>query len=141
MITDFNITPNFTFSEVTFTRTSIRNIPLDAEVFYNLFKSVEKLQSLRDNLFHRPIHINSGYRSYLVNKAVNGVRNSDHVKGFAFDIRVNGLSPDVIFQMLHEYSKQYKDLFGQVILYGSFVHVSFNTFGHHNEFIFNNILK
>ena len=38
-----------------------------------------------------PIVINSGYRSEAVNKAVGGVKGSNHVTGCAVDIRVAGI--------------------------------------------------
>ena len=38
-----------------------------------------------------PIIINSGYRSEAVNKAVGGVKGSNHLTGCAADIRVAGM--------------------------------------------------
>ena len=46
---------------------------------YNTSKNVE------------PILINSGYRSEAVNKAIGGVKGSNHLTGCAVDIRVNGI--------------------------------------------------
>ena len=46
---------------------------------YNTSKKVE------------PILINSGYRSEAVNKAIGGVKGSNHLTGCAVDIRVNGI--------------------------------------------------
>ena len=46
---------------------------------YNTSKNVE------------PIHINSGYRSEAVNKAIGGVPGSNHLTGCAVDIRCAGV--------------------------------------------------
>lgn len=135
MTHNFNITPNFTYLEVIHTTTPYHNEPVEPETFCNLFRSVVLLQDLRDELFKCPITINSGFRSAVVNKAVGGVSTSDHLKGFAFDIVVKGIEPYKVFSMLHDYSKRHPSIFGQVIEYANFVHVSFNRAKHKNEFI------
>lgn len=135
---DFKVTENFWFHELIKTNCRISNYPSDSLTLFNLFESARKLQNLRDGLFRgKPITINSGYRSTLVNRAVGGVPTSDHVKGLAFDIIVSGFesTPYDLFINLHNYSKIEKDLFGQVICYSTFVHVSFNREKHKNEFI------
>ena len=48
---------------------------------------MEVLQPLRDFL-GKPVVISSGYRCAELNKAVGGVRNSQHMKGEAADIHV-----------------------------------------------------
>jgi hypothetical protein len=58
--------------------------------------SVAAMESLTDLINHvldpvreawgRPVHINSGYRSPALNKAVGGVATSQHLKGEAADI-------------------------------------------------------
>jgi hypothetical protein len=49
------------------------------------------LQPIRDH-YNKPIRISSGYRSGVVNAAIGGSKNSDHVQGFAADIEVSGVS-------------------------------------------------
>ena len=54
----------------------------------NLYElCVNVLQPLRD-YFNHPITITSGYRSAIVNTAVGGVKNSDHLYGMAADIQL-----------------------------------------------------
>ena len=50
------------------------------------------LQEIRD-AFGRPVTINSAYRTPAHNKRVGGVSASQHVKGTAADIRVQGIPP------------------------------------------------
>ena len=57
-------------------------------------KRNEKLEMRNENEEMKneiPIVINSGYRSEAVNKAVGGVKTSNHLTGCAVDIRVSGL--------------------------------------------------
>ena len=48
---------------------------------------LEVLQPLRDYV-GAPVHINSGYRCKALNLAVGGVKNSQHSRGEAADIRI-----------------------------------------------------
>ena len=58
----------------------------------NLRQLALALEAARAALGHRPLRITSGYRSAAVNRAVGGVRNSDHALGWAADFHVEGLS-------------------------------------------------
>ena len=138
---DFPVTTNFMFSELIRTNVKANNVPADINVLFNMFESAQKLQVLRDTIFKCSIRVSSGYRSYTVNKLVGGVRTSDHLLGLAFDIEVKGLKSYDVYMRLYNHSKQNKELFGQVICYPSFVHVSFNCEKHKNEFFCNDLLK
>lgn len=65
-------------------RFGIDNMPT-FEVVDNLNRLAYYLDSIREKL-GKPILINSGYRSKMLNKAVGGVANSQHLKGLAADI-------------------------------------------------------
>lgn len=56
--------------------------------------ALDKLQQLRDAL-GIPLLITSAYRSPEHNKAVGGAQNSYHMKGVAFDVRMDNQDPDV----------------------------------------------
>ena len=56
---------------------------------------VHILQCVRDH-FGKPVTINSGYRTRYYNAKVGGVTNSQHLKGTAADIVVNGVAPSVV---------------------------------------------
>ena len=62
-------------------------------------KLIAKLEALRTALGDKPITIVSGYRSPAHNKAVGGAKNSQHVKGRAADIKVEGAHPSVVAQV------------------------------------------
>ena len=99
------ITKNFYKSEFD----SKDGAEMPKEVFYNVVKLAIQLQVLRDYL-GEPIKINSGYRSPKHNKAIGGVKNSQHVLGKASDIKVKGIKPRVRFFYLKNICK-YKYFF------------------------------
>lgn len=88
---DAMLSQHFTLGELTKTsaKTPDGNIPshLHIENLKNL--CVNWLEPLRQA--QGPILINSGYRSEAVNKAIGGVKGSNHLTGCAVDIRVTGI--------------------------------------------------
>ena len=90
------LSKNFTYEEFirssTAERMGIDNRPKTKEeekkVIENLRNlCLEVLQPLRDYV-GAPVHINSGYRCPELNEAVGGVKNSQHCRGEASDIRI-----------------------------------------------------
>ena len=89
------LTPHFTLAEIckTSAKTQDGNIPSHVHI-ENLKRLCGWLEMLRSEWNKRygegddPIVINSGYRSEAVNKAVGGVKGSNHLTGCAADIRV-----------------------------------------------------
>ncbi len=119
------LTANFTLAELTKTRFDLDNTP-SPQVVENLRTLAEKvLQPLRDAV--GPVNVTSGYRSKLVNQAVNGARNSDHLYGYAADLQ----SPDGNHRKLYDWLKS-NAMFTQLIYeFGNdtqpqWVHVSYN---------------
>lgn len=91
----------------------------------NEVKAIENLvtkllQPLRE-LYNKPMRINSGYRCPELNKAVGGVPTSQHVKGEAADIRTD--NPRELFNLVRNSGLS----FDQLILYPTFVHISFRS--------------
>jgi len=87
------ISKNFTLEELCASDTAkakgIRNVP-DTQQMLNLCALVHKvLQPLRD-IYGGAIKIGSGFRSPALNKAVGGVSNSQHMKGEAADLCIDG---------------------------------------------------
>ena len=86
------LSKNFTLEELihsnTAERMGIDNVPKDEKVVENLRSlCLEVLQPLRDYV-GAPVHINSGYRCPELNMTVGGVKNSQHCRGEAADIRI-----------------------------------------------------
>ena len=92
------LSEHFTLAEMckTSAKTPDGNIPSHVHI-ENLKRLCGWLEMLRSEWNKRygegddPIVINSGYRSEAVNKAVGGVKGSNHLTGCAADIRVAGI--------------------------------------------------
>lgn len=113
----------FTLSELSATNKNLPNKP-DKVAESNLIKLVENvLDPLREK-YGKPIKVNSGYRSKLVNASVGGAKNSDHLYGFAADITAGNKTENaILFQLISDNFK-----FRQLINEKDFtwIHVSFN---------------
>jgi uncharacterized protein YcbK (DUF882 family) len=79
-----------------------------------------------------PLHVNSGYRCPALNKAVGGVDTSQHVKGQAADIHAQGMQARELFNKIISM----EIAFDQLILYPTFVHVSYNSEGNRNQVLY-----
>ncbi len=65
-----------------------------AQITANIVKIARELDRLRADFGNRPIIITSWYRDPISNKEVGGVRNSQHILGWAVDMQVWGLDPN-----------------------------------------------
>lgn len=70
-------------------RLSIDNTPT-FEIVDNLNRLADYLDGIREKL-GKPILVNSGFRCPVLNKAVGGVANSQHLKGLAADVVCNDM--------------------------------------------------
>ena len=89
------LSKNFSLEELTrsatATKLGIDNTP-DDEHLKNLQVVVDEIaQPLRD-YFGKPVRINSGYRSPALNEAIGGSKKSQHSKGEALDLEIDGVS-------------------------------------------------
>tara|TARA_B100000683_G_scaffold215350_1_gene210697 strand:+ start:873 stop:1355 length:483 start_codon:yes stop_codon:yes gene_type:complete len=89
------LSENFSLEELirssTARRIGLDNIPND-EHLKNLQVVVDEIaQPLRDH-FGKPVRINSGYRSPALNAAIGGSKKSQHSKGEALDLEIDGVS-------------------------------------------------
>ena len=101
------LSKNFTYEELTHSnvaeRRGINNRPRTKEEEKRVIENLkalcmEVLQPLRDYL-GKPVVISSGYRCPELNKAVGGVKNSQHMKGEAADIHVD--STEHLLKIMH----------------------------------------
>ena len=121
---------HFTMSELTYSRTAqilhISNIPSD-ESKANLVALVDNVLDKARDAWGKPIKVNSGYRCPELNKAVGGVRNSQHLTGEAADISTGTKEGN---KWLFNYIKEncvYDQLINEQGY--SWVHVSYNRNG------------
>lgn len=132
---------NFTIAEMvqsnTADRLKISNNP-PASVRVHLTETITLLECIRAeweeycerySLGTPAIRISSGYRSPELNKAVGGVKNSEHVEGYAADLQpVNGNQDEFERFMANEFSKK-GYAFDQIIIERSkssrWVHVGY----------------
>ena len=140
------ISKNFTLEELCASETAkakgISNNPGQTDIV-NLCALVHNvLQPLRFAM-NEPIKIGSGFRSYALNKAVGGVSNSQHMKGLAVDLCIDG---DIQKgKRWFEWIKSHCD-FDQLIWEHNskgnyWVHVSYRADGKNRRQVINNLLK
>lgn len=75
----------FKLEELLVTDTGLPNVPSWSVVNNLLILTEHVLDPLRI-AFKRPIHVNSGFRTPEINKAIGGAKNSQHCNGEAVDI-------------------------------------------------------
>jgi uncharacterized protein YcbK (DUF882 family) len=111
------ITTNFSLEE--FKCKDGSDIPND--VLKNIIELAKNLQVLRDAI-GKSITINSGYRSPKYNAKIGGVKNSQHVKGKASDLRVSGMTPKEVALVIEGLIEQGKMKQGGIGIYPNFTH-------------------
>lgn len=123
-------TKNFSYDELinstTAKRLGLDNTPNEQEKEKLRRLAIEILQPIRD-AWKSPIVVNSAYRSEAVNKAVGGVKNSQHRLGEAADITIGGKERNrKLFNFIYKLISQGKIKVGQLIdeYNYSWIHIS-----------------
>jgi len=129
------LSKNLALSEVTRSETAkrrgISNMPTPEHI-ENFKKLAENVfQPIRDH-FGVPIRISSGYRSKELNKAVGGSLSSQHCKGEAIDIDMDGTT--VTNKQIFDFVKANVNFDQMIWEFGTdanpdWVHVSYNSDG------------
>jgi hypothetical protein len=139
------LTANFTLEELCASSTArakdIKNVPNKQETDCLRVLAENVLQPLREH-FDEPIKIGSGYRCAALNKAVGGVANSQHTKGQAADLCIDGDKDKgkKWFDYIR-YNLDFDQLIWEHNAKGSYwVHVSCKEHGNRHSVI-NNLLK
>lgn len=74
---------------------NLENVP-STSIYYRVLFNLTRLCALVLEeirvMVHKPIIVNSGYRSLVVNLGIGGVANSRHISGCAADFSIKGLS-------------------------------------------------
>ena len=92
--------------------------------FYNEIENLKRLAQLLEKvrtLFNLPIHVNSAYRSVIVNKLVGSQPTSQHCIGCAADIKIPGMTPDAVCRAIIASDLQYDQLIRE---FDSWTHIS-----------------
>ena len=123
-------TKNFSYDELiassTAKRLGLDNTPNEQEKERLRQLAEDILQPIRD-AWKSPIIVNSAFRSEAVNKAVGGVKNSQHRLGEAADITIGGKERNrKLFNFIYKLINQGKIKVGQLIdeYNYSWIHVS-----------------
>jgi hypothetical protein len=72
----------------------------DATIAGNIIRLANKLDTVRSQFGDKPITITSWLRPPETNQMVGGVRNSQHLLGWAADIQIEGYHPHEVAQKL-----------------------------------------
>lgn len=123
-------TKNFSYDELiasaTAKRLGIDNTPTPEEKENLRRLATDILQPIRD-AWRGAIMVSSGYRCSALNKAVGGVKTSQHLTGEAADIKVGGKDKNKkLFNLIYKLISTGKIKVGQLIdeYNGQWVHVS-----------------
>lgn len=141
------ISKNFTLEELTASATAkakgISNNPGQTDLV-NLCGLVHNvLQPLRD-WWGKEVKIGSGYRSLALNRAVGGVSNSQHMKGEAADLCIDGdiQKGKSWFQFIKQHCEFDQLIWERNPKTGTYwVHVSYRCDGKNRKQVINNLLK
>jgi len=114
----------FTIKELTNTNKNLPNVP-DKVAEANLIQLVENVLDPLRSLYGKPIKVNSGYRSKLVNAAVGGAKNSDHLFGLAADITAGSKAENKKLFELIKANFEFKQLIDEKNY--QWIHISFDV--------------
>lgn len=132
VIYDVKLSRNFRLSEFIYSKTA--NIYGFKKQFEPPVDVINNIQSLVTNVLQPlrndvgVININSGYRCEELNIKVGGVPSSQHLSGMAADIVCNDIRTAACYIIQRN--------FDQLIIYKSFLHVSYNQNLNRKETIF-----
>ena len=135
------LTTNFSLEELIYSETAkrlgISNMPNATEQASLKLLAENILQPLRNHF--GPIHVSSGFRSAALNKATPGSSaTSQHSKGEAADIDMDGIATNVTNAMIFDYIHKFLPFDQLIWEYGTdtnpdWVHVSFSPSGHQRK--------
>lgn len=118
----------FTITELCKSNTAVQkgidNTP-NQQIIDNLKQLVLNILDPLREAYGEPIIVNSGYRSVELNRAINGAKSSQHVKGQAADI--TGKSKEnnkKLFELIQSLQLPYDQLIDEQNF--SWIHVSFS---------------
>ena len=120
-----NLSEHFTLAELTHTdHRSLDNTPNPGEI-QNLRRLAAFLELVKTQLGGRFVLVNSAFRSAAVNAAVGSSDRSQHRLGCAADIRVPGMTPDMIVRAVTASGLAYDQIIRE---FDAWTHISIPSF-------------
>ena len=129
MMDDVRLSPHFTLAEFCNWQKYPANVPTLQVVANLTYGCLMILEPARKEV--GPIIINSGFRNSRVNRLVGGVKNSQHQKGQAADIRPQDPAQ---FHRLVAFLKSHA-LTDQLLTASNWLHISWNPFAPPRHFV------
>ena len=135
-----NLTTHFSLSEMirsqTATRKGIDNTPSSDSIINLQQLCIHILEPIRNSL--GVVRISSGYRSPELNEAIGGSKTSQHCKGEAADVTVDGISNRELYEWIKSSDLpidqcicEFPDLQGEP----AWIHVSFSLGKNRRQFL------
>jgi zinc D-Ala-D-Ala carboxypeptidase len=122
------LSPNFTLEELIFSQTATRlgidNTPTPKQVAAMKALCVNLLQPIRDRI-GLSIVVNSGFRSPMLNRAVSGAVNSQHLEGRAADIVCHTIGTKELFKRIAAMKLPFDQLIYEGGRNSQWVHISY----------------
>lgn len=125
-----NLAKNFTLDELTRTGTDLPNLPSPSDAYNLLMLSTYILQPARD--YCGRLYVNSGFRSFEVNRAIGGSPTSQHPKGQAADIKPLDADINEVFAWMKD-NLQYGQLILETRGSSQWIHVSLPRLDKENQ--------
>ncbi len=126
------LSDNFSLKEMIKSQTALRkdidNEPGEKEIENLKLLCENVLQPVRE-YYGKAVRVNSGYRSPELNSAIGGSKTSDHCKGMAADIEINGVANAELAEWIEkncEFRQLILEFYTPGIPDSGWVHVSYN---------------
>jgi hypothetical protein len=127
-----NLSKHFTLEEFTKSqdgqRLDIDNTPNEEDIENMKLLCENVLEIVRENL--GPVHVNSGFRSVALNKAVGGMATSQHCRGQAADIEIPGVANGDLAKWIEKncnYDQLILECYTSGVPTSGWVHVSYKS--------------
>ena len=133
-----NLSKHFTLEEFTKSqvgqRLDIDNTPNEEDIENMKLLCENVLEIVRENL--GPVHVNSGYRSPELNKAIGGTGTSQHCRGQAADIEVPSVSNSDLAKWITakcDFDQLILECYTSGVPTSGWVHVSYKSSGNRKQ--------
>ena len=127
------ISPHFSYDELTRSDTGLRlgivNTPNGAQLRALTALCNNILEPISDGLKRR-VWVSSGFRCPELNTAIGGSETSQHMKGEAADIEIEGLSTDEAFKAIVALNLPFDQIISE---FGRWVHISYHEPGRREQ--------